>query len=1115
MITIIDIKDETNTKTYIKGTGLYKSEYVLQLDYEDYIEDGYEQRKVQAVVQGSGVNQYQVHVILDEEYHTIIESSCTCKAFASYTGICKHCVAALLMYLDVRNQNKKRKAMEALENHSGIRKGTSMIAPSSFYGWKEENKFKHKTTTTELKKLLDIQVVEHTLPYMQNEYLGKVNVIPYLENKENSFQLEFKIGIGHMYVLKDLVGFLKAFETRESFRYGQKLNFIHHIDMFSEQSKNLVLFVLKQLEELRRKQPYHFGSYAKANMRYLYLGGVELEEFFQTLDNGEFRANIDYRGEQVWKIEEKDIERELIIEGEPLGLTLRSPHLAVGYRCKEFYFYFQEGIVYQISIKKLKPIESFLTCIGAQKNRSLFVEKLDIPLFVRELLPTLKNFYQIEARNFEEESYAITPATFSIYLDAPDMNYITCEVKAIYGNQTYNVYEKEIDEEVRDLAKEVMVGQVAASFCSAYDEKKKCMVIIDDEELIYNLLTEGIVRLQEIGEVYISDVLKGMKVKVASNISVGVSLSGDLLELELTAGDMVLDQLIEVLYKYDRKKKYYRLKNGDFLNIQGENIEALLELQSGLQIAANQWQNGSVVLPKYRAIYLDAQLKEKHGLPYQKNKDFKALIRNMKTIEDNDFEIPISMEQVLREYQKQGFLWIKTLQSNGFGGILADDMGLGKTLQVIAFLLSEYLDGKVEENKRGLIITPASLVFNWKLEIKHFASVLPVKMVVGTMEERKQMIQSSTTRDILITSYDLLKRDLEIYQDISFANQIIDEAQYIKNHNTRAAKAVKAIDAKFKLALTGTPMENRLSELWSIFDYLMSGFLQSYQKFKEKIEIPIVQNQEEKALHRLQKMIRPFVLRRLKRDVLTDLPDKLEKELFAKLEGEQQKLYDAHVKRIQLMLDKKTEKEFRESKIQILAELTKLRQICCNPSLLFENYKGESAKIEMCMELLQTAVSSGHKILLFSQFTTMLEQIQERMIGENITFYTLTGATKKEKRAQLVEKFNQDDTSVFCISLKAGGTGLNLTSADIVIHFDPWWNVAVQNQATDRAHRIGQKNVVTVYKLIARGTIEENIIKLQEKKIKLAEQVLGGEMITENSFTREDFMFLFHDSEDM
>ena len=317
---------------------------------------------------------------------------------------------------------------------------------------------------------------------------------------------------------------------------------------------------------------------------------------------------------------------------------------------------------------------------------------------------------------------------------------------------------------------------------------------------------------------------------------------------------------------------------------------------------------------------------------------------------------------------------------------------------------------------------------------------------------------------------------------------------------------MKQVCAAFRLALTGTPVENRLSELWSIFDYLMPGFLFSYARFREELETPIVAKTDEEAAKRLQRLIRPFILRRLKRDVLSDLPEKIEKNMYAQMEGEQRDLYDAHVQRLVQVLSGQTEEEFASSRIQVLAELTKLRQLCCDPALLLEGYQAESAKTRLCLELIRNALDGGHKVLLFSQFTSMLDRLKECLDKEGIGFFSLDGSTSKAKRMELVERFNQDDTPVFCISLKAGGTGLNLTGADIVIHYDPWWNVAVQNQATDRAHRIGQKNVVTVYRLIAKGTVEEKIVALQEKKKELAEQILGQGETGFSALTREALM---------
>ena len=533
----------------------------------------------------------------------------------------------------------------------------------------------------------------------------------------------------------------------------------------------------------------------------------------------------------------------------------------------------------------------------------------------------------------------------------------------------------------------------------------------------------------------------------------------------------------------------------------------LSHIQDTTGISPQQWRQGYVTLPKYRALYLDQELRNQKGFYAVKNKDFRALIRNMKTVEDNDFEVPKSLEKVLREYQKQGFLWLKTLKTNGFGGILADDMGLGKTIEIIAFLLSEWQDG-ASYSHFALIVCPSSLVYNWKKEIQRFAPALHAVAVTGTALEREALIAGAGRDEILITSYELLRRDIDCYENCCFGYEILDEAQYIKNHNTKAARAVKEIRADFRTALTGTPIENRLSELWSIFDYLMPGFLYSYQRFREELEIPVVSERDEEKKDCLRNMIRPFVLRRLKQDVLKDLPEKMEEAVFTRMEGEQEKLYRAHVQRIQMMIQGQSEKEFASQKIQVLSELTRLRQICCDPGLVYEDYHEESSKSAMCVELIHNALQSGHRVLLFSQFTAMLDRLEQRLRKEQISFLSLTGAVSKEKRVELVEEFQTGRAPVFCISLKAGGTGLNLTAADIVIHYDPWWNVAVQNQAADRAYRIGQKNPVTVYKLIAQNTIEENILKLQEKKSQLAEQLLGNEGFEGVNFTREEMLKL-------
>ncbi len=339
---------------------------------------------------------------------------------------------------------------------------------------------------------------------------------------------------------------------------------------------------------------------------------------------------------------------------------------------------------------------------------------------------------------------------------------------------------------------------------------------------------------------------------------------------------------------------------------------------------------------------------------------------------------------------------------------------------------------------------------------------------------------------------------------------VIDEAQYIKNHHTLNAHSVKEINSNGRFALTGTPIENNLSEIWSIFDFVMPGYLFSYHKFNQNYEIPIVKDGQQLILNKLKKLVLPFILRRLKKDVLKELPDKTETTMYAQLEGEQKKLYEANVALIKKEINEKMNQTgFNKNRMMILSMLTRLRQICCDPSLYYDNYNSESAKLDMCLDLIDNTIDSGHKILLFSQFTSMLAIIKNKLIEKGISFYLLEGATKKEDRKRFVDDFNSDDTKVFLISLKAGGTGLNLTSADVVIHYDPWWNVSAQNQATDRTHRIGQKEHVQVYKLIAKNTIEEKILKLQDAKAQLANSIIVEDDGIITKMSQQEILDLF------
>ncbi len=623
------------------------------------------------------------------------------------------------------------------------------------------------------------------------------------------------------------------------------------------------------------------------------------------------------------------------------------------------------------------------------------------------------------------------------------------------------------------------------------------------EDEIYRLLDTGLAEIGQCASLFVDDSIRRLRIRHAPKVALGVSIRSGLLDFDVSIGEMDGDEIAGILDAYRIRKKYYRMKNGDFLPVEAESsIGTVAELAEGMMIPDRELGDGHFEAPLYRVMYAESILRGDRQAQVQRGEEYRRLIRGIRDASEEEEEIPKGLAAELRRYQREGFSWLSMLCRFGFGGILADDMGLGKTLQMIALLLSR--------GKSSLIVTPASLIYNWESEVHRFAPGLSVQIIAGTADERKQKIQESGQIQVNITSYDLLKRDIEQYQGRRYDCLAIDEAQYIKNAGTQAARAVKMVDAAHRFALTGTPIENRLSDLWSIFDYLMPGYFGSYRQFRTEIEAPIVQDQDEAAQERLQKMAAPFILRRRKEDVLKDLPDKLEENVFVPMTERQSQVYRAEAARFRQILAKKSRDEVERGQIEILAMLTKLRQICCAPELCFENYHGGSGKVDACMDLLQSAESGGHRVLVFSQFTSLLELLQAEWAKKSsVGSLYLSGRDSARKRQQMVKQFQEGNTPVFFISLKAGGTGLNLTAADIVIHCDPWWNAAAQNQATDRAHRIGQTRTVNVMKLVARGTIEEKILSLQEKKAALAAAVTESEGVQDYRLNRDELMELF------
>ena len=597
--------------------------------------------------------------------------------------------------------------------------------------------------------------------------------------------------------------------------------------------------------------------------------------------------------------------------------------------------------------------------------------------------------------------------------------------------------------------------------------------------------------------------------------SIGVKVENNLLQIDLSNINIDKNEITEIMKKYKLKKRYHRLKNGEFVDLENtETMDILDKISESTNASYEELISGELKLPIYRGMYLDKILKKNENVVVKKGELYRQLIDDVYNRQISDkYEIPKGLKADLREYQQVGFDWLKTLDEYKLGGILADDMGLGKTVQLLAVIMSYFENIKDEERKPVLVVCPSSLTLNWKEEASKFTPSLKTVVVNGDLKTREEIIRNITNFDIIITSYDLLKRDINLYKELnySFRYIIADEAQYIKNNNTQNAKTIKEIKADTKFALTGTPIENSLSELWSIFDFIMPGYLYSYNKFKIQYETPITKDEDKEAMAKLKSMIEPFVLRRIKENVLTELPEKTITVLNNEMTGEQLKIYLSYMQSAKKQAKEEIEANgVANSQIKILALLMRLRQICCHPGLFIENYEGESSKLNQCMEIVKDAINGGHKILLFSGYSSMFTYLEKEFNKENIKYFKLTGQTKVEDRMDLVNEFNNnEDIKVFLISLKAGGTGLNLIGADMVIHYDPWWNLSAENQATDRTYRIGQKRNVQVYKLITKNSIEEKIYNLQERKAKLAEDMLSMNETFISKLSKDEIMDLF------
>lgn len=1038
---------------------------------------------------------YDVILKVDESEGEVLDYDCTCPSSLSHSGMCKHVTAVALVFLE---------------------------HPDTFLGYDLNRNAKSSDGISKLLKSVEDRRTagsgEGKRP--ETEHLGTIDLGVLLTHDTQRWSAKFRIsGATARYVIKDLPAFLDAVDKQETYSYGTKLSFAHRKAMFTDHALDIIAFLQRAVsirQELENDQLSSYHLRPKDLEHDLFLSTPELVELLDLLDKHVFYVD------DLNKLNHK-ARKAHVIDGNP---PIRVEFTSVGDGGFEMHrdepitlvasgnsrYIWQNGAFYRCT-PDYAEVEEFLRDVYSNKNEVQFISEQDAPAFCSNVLPSLEKHLEV-IEPPEMEVMRPRPCEVIVCLDRAGKG-ISCEAYAQYDDERCGLFEAKAERTklsygLRDLGAERVVRRLLARYFPVVEGKttgtQDSPMRLSDEEDITRLLFEGLRELRAHATLLTTPEFDGLISRRHPHASVGISFKANLINLTVSADDLPRGELVALLNSYRRRKRYHRLKDGSFVDLANADLAEADELLVDLDLMPEDLRDGSAVLPAYRALQLDDLVADE-----QKDASFVQYVNNFEQRGLAQYQVPAGLHATLRPYQVEGFEWLCTLSDMGFGGILADEMGLGKSVQLISYLLAQ--KEARADCAPALIVCPASLVYNWIAEFEKFAPGLRAIAVAGSKPERDDILieyagdNPTGTADVLVTSYDLMRRDVEVYQQIEFSCVALDEAQYIKNHATLAAQAVKSVPSKHRFALTGTPIENRLSELWSIFDFLMPGLLGSYRRFRERYEQPIVDGQEE-AMRRLQELVGHFVMRRLKSDVLVDLPEKSENVVYAHMEGEQLKLYRAHEQRLRESIVGKSTAEFARERIAVLAELTRLREICCDPHLVFDDYDDSSAKLSTILDLVETAIDSGKKLLLFSQFTSYLDIISTHLSEQGVAHYTITGATPKRQRLELVNEFNEDDTPVFLVSLKAGGTGLNLTGASVVIHADPWWNSAAEDQATDRAHRIGQTKDVMVYKVIAKDSIEERILALQETKSDLADKLINSEGLSLSSLTRDELVSL-------
>ena len=1010
---------------------------------------------------------------LDIKDNQVVSYTCSCP-FNDEESMCGHLGAVIMKLneLEINDfpfdyQSEKLEKMKEIE--------------------KENQRQRRKAQLRQLaqtsSRLIDLSKSQYQTDLQLSINNEQYDLTPTIYLNENEINVEYKIGNEKKYVLKNITDFIERINNQENYKYGKALEFVHSEKNFTENALKQISLMKKAIE-LRNQDIEEYRYYYEPIKRNMIIDTRVFDEFYDANKDDSSFSELESKMD-MHIIKEEDY--YVVKVGTDKPVYVGSKH-GYCYGMNNGKFYME-----RITFDEEGTVSRFLNGIMDSDGQLVILEEQYHDFYKYVLLPILSYFEVFDQSQEEIPTYD----EIKIYGDIDDHQ--TIYFQPVYVDENQNrVYG--FNDQLMATYQQDLVEKYIERYASSIDMQKHRAYFDTNSQTTYEFIFEGLDYLKQYGDVYVSEALKRIGKKISYNLRVGVSIEHDLLKFDISSHEIPKKELQEVLNQYRRKKKFYRLKNGELLYLDSPDLEELSQFMDDYHIDVKDIDDGEFSMNKQRMLAID----EENDFEYvelDREESFIETLDRFKSATQKEYPLSRDYENILRDYQKEGYVWLHTLKDYGFNGILADDMGLGKTLQIITLLDS------LQTKRPSLVVCPSSLIYNWEDEVHKFSKKLPVTCITGNIQIRSELIKK-IKQGLYVTSYDYMRRDFELYQGIEFEYVILDEAQYIKNQKTKNAQSVKTLKARHKLALTGTPIENSLAELWSIFDFLMPQYLFNYHYFQKQYENDIVKNNDEEKTKQLKKLVTPFILRRNKKEVLKELPDKIEQNIILPFNDEEEKIYVANLAKVNEELQQLYDIEGSD-KMQILKMLTRLRQLCLEPRLVYDNIDQPSSKLKACMELIKTMQENKQKVLLFSSFTSVLNLIAEECQKAGITYYMLTGSTNKEDRRELVSRFQKDDTTLFLISLKAGGTGLNLTSAEAVIHFDPWWNVSAQNQATDRAYRIGQENNVQVFNLVMKDSVEEKIIELQKRKKELADMFVENNSGGLSQMSKEDILSLF------